>query len=143
MLRYAQQRIIIMIPTLLVITLVTFFIIQLPPGDFMHHYLADLDQNETVDKEILEAMRARYGLDQPIYVQYWKWIRNMFRGDLGQSFQWNQPVAQLIGDRIGLTFVISFSTLIMSWLLAIPIGVYSATHQYSILDYLVFGLLTS
>ena len=139
MLQFILKRFLLMIPTLFVITLVTFVVIQLPPGDFMHFYVASLAVDESLDQEVMDALRQRYGLDQPVYVQYLKWMRNLFRGDLGQSFMFHKSVNELIGDRVLLTFVISFSTLILGWLLAIPIGVYSAVYQYSPLDYIFTG----
>ena len=140
MLQYIARRILLMIPTLLVITIVTFVIIQLPPGDYLSTLLAQYSaQGETIDQSRLDALTKRYGLDQPLYVQYFKWMSGLIRGDLGVSFNWNKPVRQLIGDRLLLTFVISFSTMIIGWMLAIPIGIYSAVKQYSIGDYLFAG----
>jgi peptide/nickel transport system permease protein len=135
-----------MIPTIIVLTMVTFFIIQLPPGDFLHFYVSQLSQDEDLDQAVLEMLEQRYGLNQPVYVQYLKWVglwpgaSGLLQGDMGQSFMWNRPVATVIGDRLLLTFVISFSTLILGWVLAIPIGIYSAVRQYSIGDY-VFSAL--
>jgi peptide/nickel transport system permease protein len=138
-----------MIPTLFVISLISFAIIQLPPGDFLSSYVAQLSaQGEAVDAAQLAALEAQYGLNQPIYVQYWKWISGiLFRGDWGRSFEWNMPVSELIWDRIGVTMLISVMTILLSWAIAIPAGVYAATHQYSFLDYLMsfisfFGLGT-
>jgi peptide/nickel transport system permease protein len=126
-----------MIPTLFAISLISFGIIQLPPGDFLTSYVATLrEQGEDVDESIIEGLRQRYGLGQPFYVQYWKWISGIiFRNDWGQSFEWQKPVKDLIWERLALTASISLTTLMVSWFIAIPIGVYSATHQYSILDY--------
>jgi peptide/nickel transport system permease protein len=138
MLRYIGRRILYMIPTLIVVSIVAFLIIQLPPGNYMDSLVATLDaQGVELDAAQLEQMRQRYGLDQPIYVQYWKWITGIvLRGDFGFSFQWNQPVSKLIWGRLGLTFVISFSTLMFIWLVAFPIGIYSAVYKYSIGDYM-------
>lgn len=138
MVMYILRRVVLMIPTLFVVSLISFAIIQLPPGDFLSSYVATLSsQGESVDSAELVALEERYGLNQPVYVQYWKWISGiLFRGDWGQSFEWQKPVSSLIWDRIGLTMLISFMTIIFSWLIAIPIGVYAATHQYSWLDYL-------
>lgn len=138
MLQYILRRIVLMIPTIVAISIVTFIIIQLPPGDFLTTLVAGLaSQGETVNQEAIEALRERYGLGQPVYVQYWKWFSGiMFRGDFGQSFEYNRPVSQLIWDRIGFSAVLAISTLILSWLIAFPIGFYSATHQYTIGDYL-------
>jgi len=126
-----------MIPTLLVISVISFGIIQLPPGDYLTSYIAALEETgETVDEELVEALRKRYNLDEPIYVQYVKWMGGLVRGDLGMSFEWNRPVRQLIGERIMLTIIISLVTLLFTWALAIPIGIYSAVKQYSPGDYI-------
>jgi peptide/nickel transport system permease protein len=126
-----------MIPTLLVISIISFIIIQLPPGDYLTSYIAALEETgETVDAEQVEALRKRYNLDEPIYVQYVKWMGGLLRGDLGMSFEWNRPVKQLIGERILLTVIISIVTLLFTWSIAIPIGIYSAVKQYSPGDYI-------
>lgn len=137
MLQYILRRVLLMIPTLFVISLLSFAIIQLPPGDFLSSYVAQLrSQGEDIDSAQLAALEEQYGLDQPIYVQYGKWMSGiLLRGDWGRSFEWNQPVADLIWDRIGITMLISLLTILLSWAIAIPAGVYAATHQYSFLDY--------
>ena len=138
MLEYVVRRILIAIPTLFAISLVSFILIQLPPGDFLTSYAAQLAaQGEAgAVNQQLAALQEAYGLNQPVYVQYWKWISNiLFRGDFGQSLEWGIPVSQLLWDRMGVTLALTISTLIFTWLLAIPIGVYSATRQYSVLDY--------
>jgi peptide/nickel transport system permease protein len=137
MLQFILRRVLMMIPTLFAISLLSFLIIQLPPGDFLTSYAAQLrEMGETVDVQTLEALRERYGLGQPFYVQYSKWMGGiLLRGDWGQSMEWKKPVRDLIGERLALTMVISGTALLVSWLVAIPIGVYSATHQYSWLDY--------
>jgi len=115
---------------------VSFIIIQLPPGDFLTSYIAQLSQTgETVDEATIAALKHRYGLDQPYYVQFFMWIWGMLHGDFGQSFEWNRPVSQLIWERLGLTVAVSTFTLILTWILSFPIGMYSATHQYSLGDY--------
>ncbi len=126
-----------MIPTLIVISIISFAIIQLPPGDFLSTYIAQLTEaGADVDDATIMALNRRYGLDRPIYVQYWYWVRGMLRGDFGQSFEWNRPVRTLIWGRLGLTLAVSLITLLFTWIVAIPIGIYSATHQYSAGDYL-------
>lgn len=139
MLQYIVRRILLMIPTLIVISIISFAIIQLPPGDFLSSYVANLSaQGEQVDSAQLVALKEQYGLDEPIYVQYWKWISGIvLRGDWGQSFEWQKPVRELIWERIGITMFISLVTILLSWAIAIPAGVYAATHQYSWLDYLM------
>lgn len=137
MLQYILRRMLMMIPTIIAISIVTFIIIQLPPGDFLTTLVAGLaSQGETVNQDAIVALQERYGLGQPIYVQYWKWISGIFlRGDLGQSFEYNRPVSQLIWDRLGFSAALAISTLLFSWLIAFPIGFYSATHQYTPGDY--------
>ncbi|MGB9683094.1 MAG: ABC transporter permease [bacterium] len=133
---YVLRRILYMIPTLVLISVVSFIIIQLPPGDFLTSYIAQLSQTgETVDEATVAALKHRYGLDQPYYVQFFMWVWGMLHGDFGQSFEWNRPVSQLIWERLGLTVAVSTFTLILTWILSFPIGMYSATHQYSIGDY--------
>lgn len=137
MLQYILRRILYMIPTLILISVVSFIIIQLPPGDFLTSYIAQLSQTgETVDEATIAALKKRYGLDQPYYIQYFMWVKGMFQGDFGQSFEWNRPVSQLIWERLGLTVAVSTFTMLFSWALSFPIGMYSATHQYSAGDYL-------
>ena len=138
MLSYILKRVLYIIPTLLLISIVSFIIIQLPPGDFLTSYIAQLSQTgEMVDEATIAALRHRYGLDQPYYIQYFKWMWNMLHGDFGQSFEWNRPVNQLIWERLGLTVAVSLFTMVLTWVIAFPIGIYSATHQYSIGDYTV------
>jgi peptide/nickel transport system permease protein len=133
------KRIFLAIPTLFVITLVSFIVIQLPPGDFLTAYKAKLAQTGEVISPATEAqLRERYGLDKPVITQYGIWIKGIIlEGDFGQSLEFNAPVSSLIWERLGLTVLISTSTLIFIWLFAIPIGVYSATHQYSFFDYVL------
>jgi len=128
-----------MIPTLFVISIISFVIIQLPPGDYLSSYVAQLrEQGDQLDAAALESLREQYGLGQPIYVQYWKWVSGIvLRGDFGRSFEWQQPVSSLIWERLGLTVFISLLTILVTWAIAIPVGVYVATHQYSFLDYLM------
>jgi peptide/nickel transport system permease protein len=137
MLVYILRRVLLMIPTLLIISIISFAVIQLPPGDYLSSYVATLrEQGDIVDEQELEALKARYGLGQPIYVQYFKWISGiLLRNDWGQSMEWQQPVKELVWERMALTVVLSGTSLLVSWFVAIPVGVYSATHQYSIIDY--------
>jgi len=131
-----------MIPTLIAISIVSFIIIQLPPGDFLTTYITILQSaGDLVEPEVIDALYVRYGLDKPIYVQYFMWIRNMFSGDFGWSMDWNRPVGELIWERLALTMVISGVTLIFTWLIAFPVGFYSAVRQYSLGDYF-FTLLS-
>ena len=125
-----------MIPTLFVISVLVFAIIQLPPGDYLETYIAELQsQGESVDPARIAFLRAEYGLDKPLYEQYLVWASGMLVGDYGYSFEYNLPVNEVIGDRIFLTIIISVVTIIFTWAIAFPIGIYSATHQYSWGDY--------
>lgn len=139
MLWYILRRIGYMIPTLLVISMISFAIIQLPPGDFLTSYAAQLrQQGDAVEISELVALRERYGLGQPFHVQYFKWLSGiLLHNDWGQSLEWQKPVKELIWERLGLTMLLSLMTIFCSWFIAIPVGVYSATHQYSIPDYLM------
>ena len=145
MLKYILNRVMIAIPTLVMVSIVSFVIIQLPPGDYLTSYVAQLrEQGDVVDEAELRQLEERYGLGQPIYVQYWKWISGiLFELDFGYSLEWKVPVKSLLGQRILLTFVLSLSTMLFTWTLAIPVGVLSATKQYSLIDYIAtfFGFV--
>jgi peptide/nickel transport system permease protein len=130
------RRILLMIPTLLAISMISFAIIEAPPGDFMDAYVDQLiQQQEAVDPAQIAALRLRYGLDEPVYVRYLRWLGNILQGDLGRSLEWNQPVSKLIADRLPWSLAISIASLLLAYALAIPIGLYSATRQYSLGDY--------
>ena len=136
MFAYVIRRILIMIPTLIAISAITFIIIQLPPGDYLSTYIAELQsQGENVDPAKIEALRAQYGLDRPMIEQYAVWAVGLLQGDFGFSFEYQLPVSDVVGDRLMLTLVLNFTTIIFIWLVAFPIGIYSATHQYSWGDY--------
>jgi peptide/nickel transport system permease protein len=137
MLEFIVRRVLYMVPTLFAISVVSFIIIQLPPGDYLTSLVAGMAvQGETIDRSTLKNLEERYGLKQPIHVQYWKWISGIIlRGDFGQSFEWNRPVNTLIWDRLGLTFVLSMSTLLFIWAVAFPVGIFSAVRKYSVGDY--------
>lgn len=143
--RYMLRRVGLMLVTLLAISFVTFWIIQLPPGDYVSTMVAEAEaRGEVISPERIAALRARYGLDDSFLVQYWNWISNIiFRGDFGDSFAWNRPVSTLIWDRVGLSFFLSISTLLMVWAISFPIGIYSAVKQYSPGDYVAtfFGFV--
>jgi len=144
MLLYIIRRVLLIIPTLIVISIISFIVIQLPPGDYLTTYIATLSQSgQQLAQDEIAALRLQYGLDQPLYVQYFKWVWNMLQGDFGMSLEWQRPVADLIGERLMLTVMLSFFTIVFTWLLAVPIGIYSATRQYSIFDYIFtfFGFL--
>lgn len=136
MIAYIIRRILIMIPTLIAISIISFIIIQLPPGDFLTTYVSQLSASgETVDQAELEALKERFGLEAPLYEQYLKWAMNFLRGDFGHSFEWNKPVSELIGERLSLTVIISVCTILFTWAISLPIGIYSAVRQYSWMDY--------
>ena len=138
MLTYVLRRLALMVPTVFVISVLAFVIIQLPPGSFAETYAATLDRTgDQVDSALLESLRRRYGLDQPMHMQYLIWMQGIVtRGDFGRSFEWNRPVSTLIWERLALTFVISLSALLFIWVVAFPVGIYSAVRQYSVGDYL-------
>jgi peptide/nickel transport system permease protein len=141
MLQYIIKRVLLLIPTLLGISIVAFFVIELPPGDYLTAHVAALAAGgDMVDQEQLDFLRKQYGLDRPIHVRYLRWLWNVVRGNFGQSFEWNMPVGALIWERLALTVVITSSTLIFTWIIGFVVGVYSATHQYSAGDY-VFTML--
>ena len=136
LLRYILKRIIWMVPFLFAVSIVAFLLIQAPPGDYLTTYIAKLgESNEVLDQASIDNLRRRFGLDQPLYVQYFKWISRLVVGDFGMSFEWRQPVSDLIWERMGLTLCLSFATLLFTWAVAFPIGVYSAVRKYSIGDY--------
>ncbi len=136
MIGYLVHRLLIMIPTLLAISLIVFVIIQLPPGDYLSSYVAELQaQGESVNEQKLAFLREQYGLDRPGWEQYLLWLSGMLQGDFGFSFEFNLPVSEVVGDVLWLSFIVSFSTIVFTWVVSFPIGVYSATHQYSWGDY--------
>lgn len=142
MLRYVIKRLLYMVPTLFGMSIIAFLIIQLPPGDFVTSLVARMtDSGQTFDPAQVAAIRQAYGLDDPIFIQYWKWISGiLFRGDFGYSFEWNRPVADLIWERAGSTLAISVLALLFVWAVSLPIGIYSAMRRHSIGDH-VFTLL--
>ncbi|MGH2532796.1 MAG: ABC transporter permease [Thermomicrobiales bacterium] len=137
MLAFIVRRLILAIVTLVAISIICFGIILLPPGDYITAYVAEQTASGTViTSREAEALRARYGLDQPVPIQYLKWMNGIVRGDFGMSLTWQRPVAALIWDRMLLTVVLSLAAVLFTWALALPIGIYSAVRQYSIGDYL-------
>ena len=144
MTRYIIRRLLLMIPTVIAITVLSFIIIQAPPGDYLDAYVAQLRAlDQIIDDAEVESLRIRYGLGQPMYVQYFKWIGGLLRGDLGRSMQWNQPVSRILAERLPWSVLISLVSLLFVYAVAIPIGTTSATHQYSIRDYVFtfFGFI--
>lgn len=138
MLRYILQRL-ILIPILLIIfSIMVFALVQAPPGDFLTSYIATLaSTGSSLNQETIVMLEHQFGLDQPVHIQYIRWMQNLLRGDLGLSLEYQLPNAELIGDRLGLTLVLALFAFVFTWAMAIPIGIYSATHRNTILDYLV------
>jgi peptide/nickel transport system permease protein len=141
MLTYLARRIALGLLTIWAVSVLSFVIIQLPPGDFVGAYIAKLEvQGTAVTQAEADALRAQYGLDQPMVVQYVKWIFQVVQGNFGQSLDYNRSVGDVIGDRLALTMVVTIAAILFTWAVALPIGIYSAVRQYSIGDY-VFTFL--
>ncbi len=142
MISFIVRRLIILIPLLALLSIVAFIIIQLPPGDYLTTYIQQLEAGgQIVDEAEIARLRAQYGLDQSVYVQYLKWMGGIFRGDFGRSFHWQAPVIDVIMARLPITLLLSFGSLIVVYAVAIPIAILSAVYQYSIFDYIatLFG----
>jgi peptide/nickel transport system permease protein len=139
MFAYIVRRILYMIPTLFAISVVVFIIIQLPPGDYLTTLVAAMSsQGETVNQDAIRALEEQYGLNQPWYVQYYYWMKNILTEfDFGNSFQYNRPVTDLIGQRLVFTMVISIGALMLTWAIAFPVGIYSAVRKYTLGDYIL------
>jgi peptide/nickel transport system permease protein len=136
MLTYLARRLLTMMLTLLVISALVFMIIQLPPGDYLSSYIAELQaQGEMVPREKIEFLRTQYGLDRPMIEQYFVWVAGLIQGDPGYSFEFNRPVSEVVGDRVFLSIILIFATIVFIYIVAFPIGIYSATHQYSWADH--------
>ena len=136
MLAYIARRSFYMILVLMLVSVVAFIIIQLPPGDYLTTLMKSLrTRGIQVTEEQIRTLEKQYGLDLPVYAQYLSWVWNMLHGDFGRSFQWNEPVKMLLAERLPLTVAISILTLLFVYAVAVPIGIYSATHQYSFGDY--------
>ncbi len=141
MIGYIVQRVLSTIPTLVLIVVVGFIIIELPPGDYLTYRIQELEsQGHTGAQEEIAALEKRYGLDRPATERFWIWITNFVKGDFGESFQYSKPVRELIGDRLLMTLILSVTSLIITWILGLTIGVYSATHKYTFGDHFLTGL---
>jgi len=142
---YIISRFIQMIFLLILVSIVSFFIIQLPPGDWVTRYVASLEMQlgATLGQDVIDGIRAQLGFDRSPVEQYFFWMRNLLRGDMGMSLEWRQPVNQLVADRLPMTIVLSVLTLLFTYIIAIPVGIYSARRQYSIPDYIftTFGFI--
>ncbi len=138
MLRFIVKRMISLVVTLVAVSVVAFAIIELPPGDFLTSYIANIAADgQTASQQLVDSLREQYGLDQPVLVQYTKWMGNiLFKGDFGQSFEWNRPVVEVLWSRMSMTVMVSLATLMVTWMIALPIGIYSAVKQYSPGDYI-------
>ncbi|MBM4459432.1 MAG: ABC transporter permease [Chloroflexi bacterium] len=135
MITFIIRRVLAMIPTLFLVSVLSFIIIELPPGDFMTSLAANVGTSgSSMDAATVENLQRQYGLDRPAHIRYLTWISGFVRGDFGYSLDWKRPVSELIMGRLGLTLLLSILSLIIMWLIAIPIGIYSATHQYSLGD---------
>src|ERR687892_250665 len=136
MLTYIARRIVLAMFTVWAVSVLAFVIIQLPPGDYITSYIAQMAATgSVVSEEEAENLRIQYGLGQPLYVQYLKWMAQIVRGNFGMSMEWRRPVTEVIGERLWLTVAVSVAALLLTWALALPIGIYSAVHQYSVGDY--------
>jgi peptide/nickel transport system permease protein len=145
MLKYIARRLALGVFTMWAISVLSFVIIQLPPGDFVTTYIARLSESGASTAGAVARLRAQYGLNQPLYVQYLKWMWQVLHGNFGMSFDWNRPVADLLGERLALTTVVSVCAIVFTWVVALPIGIYSALRKYSVTDYILtflgfFGL---
>ena len=134
---YLLRRFVYMVILLFAVSAFSFFLIDLPPGDYLTSYVASLRDSRGAEVDIaeVEALKQQYGLDQPLFMRYLKWMSNMLRGDFGRSFAWNIEVSVMLSERLGITVLTALLTLIFTYAIAIPIGIYSATHQYSLGDY--------
>ena len=137
MLAYLVRRLILAVLTLWAVSVLSFVVIQLPPGDYITSYIAQLSATGSfVSQQEAEALRQQYGLDRPLYIQYLRWMGMVLQGRFGMALEWGRPVSEVIGDRLWLTMVVSIAAIVFTWLLALPIGIYSAVRQYSMGDYL-------
>ncbi len=134
---FIVRRLIIFVPMLIIVSILAFVVMQLAPSNYVETYVKMIElRGGTLDKAQIRALYVKYGLDLPLYRQYFVWIGNYFRGDMGFSFTYNRPVTEVIGERLPRTMLISFCAFVLTWLLANPIGIYSAIRQYSAFDYL-------
>ena len=137
MLRYIAKRLLNMIPMLILISIISFIIIQLPPGSYLHTMMAELRAaGDQISMDQIEALRIHYSLDQPVHIQYLNWVKGIItEGNFGFSFEWNRPVKHLIWERLALSLVVSVSSLLVSWIVAFPIAILSALKKHTFLDY--------
>ncbi|MSP00796.1 MAG: ABC transporter permease [Acetobacteraceae bacterium] len=137
MIRYIAQRLVLLPFLMLLYSFVIFVIIQAPPGDFLTAYVATLSASGTsINAEMLDALRRDYGLDQPFIVQYFRWMQNLAAGNMGLSLEYRRPNADLIGEQLVLTIALALMSFVLTWAIAVPVGIYSATHQRSVVDHI-------
>jgi peptide/nickel transport system permease protein len=136
MLNYVIRRLMMGVVTIFFVSLISFAIIQIPPGDFISYYVAEqMASGSIVSEDSANSLRDQYGLDRPVWVQYQKWMVRVVQGDFGSSMMLQRPVSDVIGERLVLTIVLSLSAVLFTWVLALPIGIYSAVRQYSVGDF--------
>jgi peptide/nickel transport system permease protein len=137
MLRYILQRLLLIPVLLFLFSVMVFALVQAPPGDYLTSYIATLSSSgSSLDQAEIAALEQQFGLDQPVHIQYVRWIQSLLRGKLGLSLEYQRPNIELIGERLGLTLVLALSAFVFTWMVAIPLGIYSATHRNTLLDYL-------
>jgi len=137
MLAYLIRRAFLAILTMWAVSVLSFVVIQLPPGDYITSYIAQMSSSGSfVSQQEAEALREQYGLNKPLYIQYIRWMQMVFQGNFGMALEYGRPVSEVIGDRLWLTMVVSVAAIILTWIVALPIGIYSAVRQYSIGDYI-------
>ncbi len=136
MLTYVARRLLVAVLTLWAVSVLAFVIIQLPPGDYVTSYIAQMSATgSVVSQQAADALRQQYGLDKPVWVQYLRWMRLVLQGHFGMALEWGRPVSEVIGERLWLTMIVSLGAIGLTWAIALPIGIYSAVRQYSIGDY--------
>ena len=137
MLAYLGRRLVLALLTIWAVSVLSFVIIQLPPGDYISSYIAQMSASGSfVSAQEADALRQQYGLDKPMYIQYLRWMRLVVQGKFGMALEWGRPVSEVIGDRLWLTMVVSVAAIVLTWVVALPIGIYSAVRQYSVGDYI-------
>jgi peptide/nickel transport system permease protein len=135
-LAYLLRRLVLAVLTIWAVSVLAFVIIQLPPGDYITSYIAQMSAGGGfISQQEAEALRREYGLDQPVWYQYLRWMKQVLQGRFGMALEWGKPVSEVIGDRLWLTMIVSVAAVLLTWLLALPIGIYSAVRQYSVGDY--------
>src|SRR6266481_5836163 len=136
MLAYLARRLLLAVLTTWAVSVLAYVVIQLPPGDYITSYIAQMSASGSfVSQQEAEALRQQYGLDKPIWIQYMRWMGMVMQGRFGMALEWGRPVSEVIGDRLWLTMAVSGAAILLTWVLALPIGIYSAVRQYSVGDY--------